>query len=319
MPRRPSGINDLDLMIYGHIAEGGELTLSEISRLSGRSKGVIFRHLRKLSALGMIEVREVGGVLLASPSRSPRRVVAIGIMRAAEYPYVLGILRGLRDIYGPVRVLVYEDAWREAQDLLSGRIQLAMVPALTALVANRLGGGRVQIIGGGSGGGMGVVRGAGGSGHAVVRTSNTELCAERLGLEGPRFYFGGPGDILGALVSGRAREGVLWEPYLSMASASGLRVEQCEIEHCCLLSANSGIADQYGKISRIAASAISSARSADLQAYARLVDLPVQLVESSVRGYSFHEAPDVAYLERMLDAARRTLLPGSSVRDAVVA
>ncbi|MGC8556247.1 MAG: helix-turn-helix domain-containing protein [Conexivisphaera sp.] len=319
MPRRPSGIDDLDLEIYGSVAEGGELTLSEISRSTGRSKAVVFRHLRRLSSLGLLELRELGGVLLARPSSSPRRVIAMGIMRAAEYPYVLGILRGLRDIYGPVRVVVYDDAWREAEDLMSGRIQLAMVPALTALVANRVSGGRVEIIGGGSGGGMGIARAAHGSGHAVIRMSNTELCAEREGLEGPRRYASGAGDILARLLSGGAREGVLWEPYISMAASSGLRVEPCEVESCCLLSANSGVSGDYGRISRIAASAISRARSADVAAYAELIGLPAQLVEASMGSYVFHEEPDVNYLERMLRHARSSLLPDGSARAAVVA
>jgi predicted transcriptional regulator len=319
MPRRASGVDELDIRIYDAVAEGGPLTLSEISRSTGRGKAVIFRHIRKLAAIGILELREVGGVLLVGPSTAPRRVMAMGIMRAAEYPYVPGILRGLRDLYGPVRAVVYDDAWREAEDLLSGRIQLAMVPLLTALAANRLGHGRVQIIGGGSGGGMGVVRAPAGTGHAVVRMSNTELCAERAGLEGPRLYYGGAGEILGALISGSAHEGVLWEPYLSMASAAGLRVEPCEIEHCCLLTANSGLAGEYDSISRIAASAISKARSADVGAYAQLVGLPANLVESSISSYTFHEEPDVGRIELSLPAARRSLLPEGSVREAVIA
>ncbi|MCI4460957.1 MAG: winged helix-turn-helix transcriptional regulator [Thaumarchaeota archaeon] len=319
MPRWPSGTDELDQEIYRIVAEGGPLTLSEISRSVGRGKAVVFRHLRRLRSLGVLELREVGGVLLASLPPSPSRVVAVGMMRAAEYPYILELLRGLRDMYGHVRLVVYDDAWRAAEDLTAGRIQLAMLPVLTALAANRLGRGRVQIIGGGSGGGMGVVRGASGAGHMVIRVSNTELCAERAGLEGPRRYAGSAGEVLSAVMSGSAGAGVLWEPYLSIAASSGLRAEPCELSQCCLLSANSGVSGDYGRISRLASEAISRARSVDLQAYARLVELPAHLVESSLRSYTFHEEPDVGYLERLLEAARRSLLPEGSAREAVVA
>jgi hypothetical protein len=42
-------------------------------------------------------------------------------------------------------------------------------------------------------------------------------------------------------------------------------------------------------------------------------------VESSLRSYTFHEEPDVGYLEGLLEAARRSLLPEGSAREAVVA
>ncbi len=146
-------LDEADTSILSLISDKGPITLSEISRELGWSKSMIHRRLRKLADLGLITLKEVGGVTIASPGSTRSSTVAlIGILRASEYPYVIPLIRRLRDRFGHVEVRVYDDAYMEVMDLAAGKIQLAFAPAVTLLLMNRVTRGGVYIVGGGSSG-----------------------------------------------------------------------------------------------------------------------------------------------------------------------
>ena len=146
--RSPGGmLDEVDTTILSLINDKGPITLSEISRELGWSKSMIHRRLRKLADLGLITLRDVGGVTIATSGSSRSSSVAfIGILRASEYPYVIPLIRRLRERFGHVEVKVYDDAYREAMDLAAGRIQLAFAPAITLLLMNRVTRGAVYIL-----------------------------------------------------------------------------------------------------------------------------------------------------------------------------
>lgn len=311
-------LDQVDADVIRAVSEHGPLTLSELSRQLGWSKSMVLKRVRRLKSLGLISVREEGGVTIIGPgSRRAKAPAIVGIVRASEYPYIVRLVKRLSDRYGYVTVKVYDDALQEVMDLAAGRIQLAMAPAITLLTFNRLTAGAVHIVGGGSKGGAGVVEGRSGSGHATSRLSSMELCAESSGLEPPRVYLKSGEDILNSVARGQVREAVVWEPYLSMASRMGLRAEPCDLETCCLLGANSSLEEEYERITSIMEEAVSEVKDADLQAYANIVGMPYQLVEESVRSYLFLERPDRDALKRLLPHMRSAALPASVVSEAV--
>ena len=311
-------LDEVDLDIYDLVASSGPLTLSELARRLGSSKSMVHRRVRGMEAAGVLRVYEEGGVTIVGlPEGGPRRPVEVGIVRASEYPYVIPLTKALRDRYGAVRVKVYDDALQLALDLAAGKVQLAFAPSVTLALVNRLTGGRVHIIGGGSKGGASIISGGRGEGHATSRLSSMEYCAESAGLEGPRVYARGGDEIVRSVETGRTRYGVVWEPYATIARLRGLKVEPCELETCCLLGANSSIEAEYERISRIAAEAISRARSVDPDAYANLIGMDPQLVKASLGSYSFLEEPDLGVLGRMLPGLRSAAIPDVALRELV--
>jgi predicted transcriptional regulator len=74
----------------------------------------------------------------------------VGLLRASEYSYILGFTRLLKSRFVDVRIKVYNEAFKPALDPAGNRVQLAMVPLPTLILAHRLSSGRVKIAGGGS-------------------------------------------------------------------------------------------------------------------------------------------------------------------------
>ncbi len=162
-----------------------------------------------------------------------------------------------------------------------------------------------------------MIEGGGKEGHATTRMSSMELCATRLGLEAPRVYASSGAEILRLVETGAVKYGVLWEPYVTIARRKGIRAERCELETCCLLGASASVEGLFDTVSRLAQESIAEIRSVDIQAYARLVGLPYELVSESVSGYTFLEEPDEALLSRIMYPSREVVLPPDAVHEAI--
>jgi predicted transcriptional regulator len=310
----------VDIEILEVLEETGPVTLSELSRTIGMSKGALWKRVKRLSELGIIKARRVGGALIleAERHRSPPAVVKLGLLRASEYPYILGLAHRLRDIFYGVKPVVYDEARRLAFDIARGEIHLAMAPLVTLLLAHRLSGGAVRIIGGGSGGGASIVRSVDGAeGHATTMSSSMELCAELRGLEGPRVYASSGEEILNLLLQGRVRAAALWEPYATRASRMGFEVEDCGLPVCCLLGAHASLEPFYTKIARAMEESVSDAARGhwDPGAYARLTGLPRVEVEETSKRYFFLEDPPADVVRKFWVYVARAAVPPKSLGD----
>ncbi len=301
----------------------GRVTLSEASAYAGVTRSWAWKLARRLASEGVLRLEKRGGVVVLEPgSYSYRALLRVGILRASEYPYIPALARLLESLTRRVEIIVYDEAYRLASDLASGRLHLGMAPAVTLLAVHRLSAGSVLIAGGGSRGGTGVVDAGSGDGHATTMASTMELCAEHLGLPEPRVYAASGDEIL-RLVSRRAvRYGVVWEPYLYIAKTAGMRTEPCDLPFCCLLGAHRVMEPELDKVARLFADAVGEARRrlrdpVYLEAYARLVGLEPGLVKATVASYEFLEEPPVGDLERLLPLMGRVVLPPDTVRRAV--
>ena len=146
------GLDSIDFELLAVLEREGPTTISELSRSLDWSKSMVWRRVWKLEKTGLIEVRRRGGIALVyrRTERIPEGQVNLGILRASEYPYILDFMRGLREKFVDVRIRIYDEAFRLAVDIASNRVQLAMAPVPTLLLAHRISSGRVHIIGGGS-------------------------------------------------------------------------------------------------------------------------------------------------------------------------
>ncbi len=313
-------LRELDYRIIELVDNYSPLTLPELARLLGASRSWTWKRVKALEKAGLVRTEKRGRTLLVFSSGSSYRAeIRVGILRASEYPYILPLAGRLRERYGRVKILVYDEAFRLATDLAGGRVHLAMAPLVTLLAVHRLSGGKVHIIGGGSRGGSGIIYSPnGGTGHATTMASTMELCAEVKRLPGPRVYMRSGSDILKSVVNSRVGAGVIWEPYLSEATKLGLATEDCGLPFCCVLGANKALEREYHRIGNMMEEAIGEAERGrvDLASYARLIGFPKEVVEATVRSYGFLYEPPVREAEALFEHITRTITPRESLRQA---
>ncbi len=316
----------LESLILEIVSAKGKATISELVEETGYTRSWVWKTARRLEREGLVKLVKHRGVLTVEPAHSDRLppVLKIGILRAAEYPYIIPFAKYLsKALNVKVDIHVYDDPFILSMLLARGVVRLAMIPAVSALVAHRMSKGSVYIIGGGSGGGAYILRGTSGDSVATTMASSMELCTVLSGLEGPRIYASSGEEIVSLVSSGRAKYGVVWEPYASIAKRRGIKTEQCDLPACCVLSSHKSMLPVADKIRRIFAESVSIARrrldSPALQgAYSRLVGLPVSIVKEAFLGYTFYEEPPISFIRRTLQYIRETVLPETVVRGAVI-
>ncbi|MGC9134571.1 MAG: MarR family transcriptional regulator [Caldisphaera sp.] len=311
-------LDEIDFELYDIIKEYMPITLSELARNLGHSKSMIYRRVKKLENSGLIKVSYQGGVSIITANQKNDSIITIGILRASEYPYIIKFAKKLENIFNHVKIVVYDEAYKEALDLSIGKLKLAMNPAVSLLAIHRISRGQVHIIGGGSGGGSGIINNLNGkNGHSTSIMSSMELCADMNKLEMPRVYGNSGQEILNKVLKGEVRQGVIWEPFLSIASKNNLKITSCELDTCCLLGAHSSLYDKYDKISKAFSDAISSDIS-DLEGYANIINMPLDVIKLSVKSYSFFEEPDKNYLKSIISNLRNTILPSDIIERSVI-
>ena len=311
-------LDEIDFELYDIIKEYMPITLSELARNLGHSKSMIYRRVKKLENSGLIKVSYQGGVSIITANQKNDSIITIGILRASEYPYIIKFAKKLENIFNHVKIVVYDEAYKEALDLSIGKLMLSVNPAVSLLAIHRISRGQVHIIGGGSGGGSGIINNLNGkNGHSTSIMSSMELCADMNKLEMPRIYGNSGQEILNKVLKGEVRQGVIWEPFLSIASKNNLKITSCELDTCCLLGAHSSLYDKYDKISKAFSDAISSDIS-DLEGYANIINMPLDVVKLSVKSYNFFEEPDKNYLKSIINNLRNTILPSDIIERSVI-
>ena len=317
----PVPLRESEAKILSIIVEYGPISLTELANLTGYTKSWVWKKVKRLESLGLVSLDKRSRTLYINQSQATYKgTLRIGILRASEYPYIIPFSRLLRDITHSVLVAVYDEAYRLASDLASGRVHLAFAPAVTLIAMHRLSGGRVHIIGGGSRGGTGVVYSKqGGYGHATTMASTMELCATVSRLKPPRVYKKSGDEILESVFSGEVEAGVVWEPYLYIARSKGLEAEPCRLPFCCLLGANSLLENDYRRISSIFVKSIDLvlSRGIDLQAYADLIDMDYSLVKATVDSYEYIREIPVNDLKMLSRQIIDTIIPPDMIIESV--
>lgn len=315
-----SALDAVDEDILAVIERSGGATVSWLARRLGWSKSMVWKRVKRLEAHGLLVAERQGGVILyrvAGPPR-PGGILKLGILRASEYPYILGLHHRLSDRYN-VKILVYDEAFKLAVDLARGRVHAAMVPAVTSMLIYRASGGAVRIVGGGSSGGAGIVEGDGDGGHATTMASTMELCAEQADLPGPRVYAGSGGEILRLVGEGKVRYGVMWEPYLSQASEAGLKVRECSVPVCCLLTVHRSMEGEADRLSRLMAESVTEAKrgAVDLDVYSSIVGLDASLVKMTAPRYQLLEEPPIDNIKKAWPFISRAAMPPETPEMAI--
>lgn len=316
MPRRRVAEDAVSRLV----AEVGGLTQADISRATGLAPSTVSDIVRKLEAKGVVYRVKRGKQVYVYPSLSPirggGRRLRLGMIRAGEYVFVAPLAKILKRDHGiTVEVAVYDNGLQVLQDLVEGKLDVALAPLVTELLFYMLTR-RLRIVGGGAGGGASLLLSHAGQrqGVAVTTASSMELCLYMLSKDASwseiKYKERGE-DIVRALLKGEVGAAVLWEPYATRAVLRGVkRAEQCldaGLTHCCALAVSSGLSDEdIELVKRAYLEAFDRFRtdvSTWCQWYAALTGLSADEVKLAIPFYRYDPIIEVSEVLAMLRKA----------------
>ncbi len=318
-------ITDTEYIILQILIDKGPLSIKELSDETGYNRTWIWKKLKNLENKGLVQLTRRGRILIAeyAGKKTVEKILVLGILRAAEYPYIISFYKSLQKRWN-VYLKIYDDPYTLATDLSAGKVHLAMNPVVTLLLAHRISGGHVHIIGGGSGGGAGIIENPEGKqGHTTTMASSMEYCAVKEKLPAPRIYAKGGDEILQNVIEGKTRYGIVWEPYYTLAIKKGLKARRCDLPVCCLLGAHDSLREHYRLIRRLFAISVEWTKkhltdSNLIETYSNLVELDKKLVKKAILTYKYYPEPPVELLKRNIQLIKETIIPHDLVSQAVI-
>ena len=280
---------------------------SEVVESTGYSKSTISYFLKKLEERGVVYRRRERGSgfrVWLKGFESSSKLIKVGIVRAAEYPFVFDFKSRLEEVGYGVHLRVYEDGISLMSDLVRGRIEVGLSPLITQLVFYAASRGKFKIVASGVSGGGSIVLRKGVALSDVRRAGSTlastmDAClAAYLREEGLSdvevVYFDGPHRMVEALRRGYVEMLSIWEPYSSMLEVEGHRRvarfdEFMGVFPCCVLAMN--LADEG--LERLVAEALADSLSEkDYAKYASklgdLIKAEPEMVRRCLAEYEFH-------------------------------
>jgi predicted transcriptional regulator len=279
---------------------------SELVETTGYSKSTISYFLKKLEGEGVVYRRREGSgfrVWLRG-FESSSKLIKVGIVRAAEYPFVFDFKSRLEERGLGVHLRVYEDGVSLMGDLVRDRIDVGLSPLITQLVFYAVSRGKFKIVASGVSGGGSIVLRRGVALSDVRKVGSTlastmDVCLatylrERGLSDVEVVYFDGPQRMVEALERGEVEMLSIWEPYSSVLEAKGHRriarfSEFMGVFPCCLLAMNLKDEGLEGLVAEALAESLSKK---DFAEYASrlggLINADPEVVRRCLAEYEFH-------------------------------
>ena len=323
--------------IVEEILRSPGISVSELAHRLGLAKSTISVITRKLEKERVIVRIKKGPLTLIYPRSTgntetgfKEKVLRIGILKAAEYPFIIGFAKKIEQQLGySIEYHVYENGLEATFDLAIGRLDLALSPMPTQFLFSILTR-RIAIVAGGAFGGSGIIdSGASAERVATTMASAMETCTNMFfgkNVNELKVYVKSGEEALKLLERGEVRYAALWEPYLSLARLRGMRLittcDQLDLRYCCTLAINLSMPSQILKTIRSAyiesVEEFSKRNYKWLDAYSRLVGLEHDIVRKSIEHYSFIPSIDVREAESILRRSGLKFLSPSTIKLAVL-
>ncbi|EWG07764.1 MAG: marR family transcriptional regulator [Candidatus Aramenus sulfurataquae] len=277
------------------LAERGSLPQSELVRLSGLSKSRVSEILSELEREGLIDKRVLAGKNLEI---SLKRSIRIGIIRAAEYPFVIPFYKKLKENGFIPKLVVYENGVELTKDLALGKIEIGFSPVVTQLIFSKAF--PIKIVAGGAKGGAGVVGEGCKVGSTVLSSMEVWTLSE---IKNAQIVpFNSPEEMIRALREGKVGSIAIWEPFFSTLRANGFKVSHVfEPIHCCTMGVREGVDDE--KIKRIYEESFTwflESKDRWIPDYANLLGEDYNVMAKAVQSYTFDSYLDLREVERNL-------------------
>lgn len=277
------------------LAERGSLLQSELVKLTGLSKSRVSEILSELEREGFIDKRVIAGKNLEI---SLRRSIRIGIIKAAEYPFIVPFYKRLKDAGFIPKIVVYNNGVELTKDLALGKLDIGFSPVITQLIFSKAF--PIKIVAGGAKGGAGVI----GEGCRVGSTvmSSMEVWTLSEMKDAQIVPFNSPEEMIRALRERKVRSIAIWEPFFSSLKVEGFKVSHVfEPMHCCTMGVREGLDDE--KIKRIYEESFTwftESKDRWIPDYANLLGEDYNVMSRAVQSYTFDSYLDLKEVENNL-------------------
>jgi len=273
---------------------GGSLPQSELRELTKLSKSRLSEILSELEKEGLITRQRIMGKNL---NVSLNNSLRIGIIEAAEYPFIIPFYKMVKNAGFNTELRVYSDGVSLTRDLVLGKLDVGMSPVVTQLFFKNIFN-NIEIIAGGAKGGGGIVgEHCGKVGSTFM--SSMEAWALDYCEEADIVHVKGPKDLMRKLERKEVNSIAIWEPYLTSLRNTGFKVEYFDHEHCCTLAVRKGINEE--KIKMIYEESFSSFLSSKerwLRDYAYFLNFDYSILSQAVVNYEFESYLDNKDMEK---------------------
>jgi len=133
----PSTMGDVERSIL-EVLSSGEAYQSNIVKATGFSRSRVSEVMSRLEKEGIIgrvaEGRNKRVYLKSNPvSRRPKGLIRLGLIRSAEYPFVIPFKKALRDMGFELEIEVFPNGIDVMKALSNGQLELGIAPMITQL------------------------------------------------------------------------------------------------------------------------------------------------------------------------------------------
>jgi len=277
----------------------GELNQIDIVRFSGLSKSRVSELLSELEREGLIERRKALGRNLVV--RLSSKFVKIGIIKAAEYPFIMPFVKNLRDKGYIVNIIIYDNGLELTKDLAMGKLDIGLSPVVTQLFFQRVFN-TFEIVAGGAKGGGALIGSPDCKSIGSTVMSSMEAWTLSYYPDAELVEFNGPEEMLNSIKSGKVKTIAIWEPYVTYLSNNGFKViHRFEPLHCCTLAINKRLnIDEIKRIYEISFTNFLEEKDRWVQAYSNLVGVDYPILSEAIKHYIFDSYLDLNEIKKSI-------------------
>ena len=277
----------------------GEIPQSELVKLSGLSKSRLSEILSELEKQGLIERKR--GLGKSLNVRLSNKFIRLGIIRAAEYPFIIPFVNSLKEKGYFVDIRVYENGLKLTKDLVEGKINLGFSPIVTQLFFKKIFN-NFEIIAGGAKGGGGIIGDSLCNSVGSTSMSSMEIWSLLFNPDLDLKNYDSPDSMIDDLEKHKISAVAIWEPYFTILSNKGYRIlHKFEALHCCTLAIRNELDSEL--IKRIYEDSFSiflSQKDRWINDYASLLNSDYLVLKESVKNYVFDSYLDLNEVRRNL-------------------
>jgi predicted transcriptional regulator len=273
------------------IKELGSVYQKDLKHLTGVSKSRISEIISELEKEGLIRRERIIGKSYKIYYNS--KVLKIGIIKAAEYPFIMPLIKIMKNNNIDVKVKIYENGIKVTKALILGEIDIGFSPLITQLLFSKIFD-NIKIIAGASKGGSGVI----GLDDKIIGSteiSTMQILVKSIVKDSKVKYYSNPEDMINALEKREVNSVAIWEPYFTYLYKRGYKLLYKFPEiHCCTLAINSKIdEDVMKKYYEEAFSLFNSDKEKWIRNYAELLGMDKDLILKSSLNYKFESYLDI--------------------------
>ncbi|AWR94891.1 DUF7343 domain-containing protein [Acidianus brierleyi] len=276
-------------IIIDLLSKNGSLLQTDLVKLSGISKSRVSEILSELEKEGIISRKIIAGKSLEVSLKS--RIIKIGIIKAAEYPFIMPFYKKLKDSGYSPSIIIYKNGIDVTRDLALGKLDIGFSPVVSQIIFSKAF--DIKIIAGGAKGGAGIIGESCEVGSTVLSSMETWTIADFKDVK--IVPFNSPEDLVSNFQEKKIKSIAIWEPYLSILKDQGNKISHVfEPVHCCTMAIRSDLDEE--KIKNLYESSFSwflESKDRWIPEYANLIGEDYSIMKKAINNYEFDSYLDL--------------------------